>query len=202
MATYEAKQGTLTAVASGKTSSVGGYSASASDTYLYSGSGTTFKLYRRVNHFGDTSYYNLVTPAHNDRVICTPTSGDKTVVTYTEGGKAWAAATTSEVQGRAVKYVAAGFNSGYNVGKYNNRNVLVKSLTSAPTSAEPEYIFNTTANSLALYRLIAATFEDATSDDYSYYYEKIEPSVNTVIAVGSSTTATSYIYKKTAGSWA
>ena len=118
MATYKANAGTLTAVTTGKTCSVGQYSSTtATHTYLYEGTtAANFKLYKKVNHFGDTGYYNLVSPTHGDIAVCTPSSGSKVVYTYSEGEKAWAAATTSDVEGRAVKYIAAGFTSGYTAG--------------------------------------------------------------------------------------
>jgi hypothetical protein len=202
MATYKANAGTLAAVTTGKTSSVGQYSSTtATHTYLYEGTtAANFKLYRKVNHFGDTGYYNLVSPTHGDIAVCTPSSGSKIVYTYSEGAKAWAAATTSDVEGRAVKYIAAATTSSYVAGTYNGKAVIVKSVTTAPTNPEPKYVFDTT--NLKLYRLIAATVENTSTKDYSHYYEEFKPSVNTVIAVGSGTTATSYIYKKGAGSWA
>ena len=205
MATYEAKQGTLTAVTAGKTSSVGGYSASASDAYLYEGTtAATFKLYRKVNHFGDTGYYNLVSPVHGDRVIGTPTSGSKFIYTFSVPAPAWRVGNTADAQGVRVRYVAVEKTASEVATEYNNNtNCIMKSSASKPTTYD-QYIFDTTNK--VLYRYAALVKDtDGTgtpTTEYIQIWEKFTPAIGTLIAVGSGTSATTYIYSRAAGSWA
>ena len=153
-------------------------------------------LYSLVNTDGTNGFYNKVIPSKTQKVLA-----DGVIYTFTTPAPAWRAANTTDAQGTRVSFVAVAKTASEVATEYNNNtNCIMKSSATKPTTYD-QYIFDATNSVLYKYVALVKDMDNSTAE-YIQIWEKFTPVTGTLIAVGSGTSATTYIYSRAAGSWA